>query len=117
MVEVNDSMTILIERTKALIADHDISQKILAASIKLSESKLSHYLTGKYEMPSRAVLDIAQYFHVTTDYLFGLTDDPKPPLTLSASERSLVELFRTLGRDQKELLLSTASFMQKQNQR
>lgn len=110
-------MTILIERTKALIADHDISQKILAVSIKLSESKLSHYLTGKYEMPSRTVLEIAQYFHVTTDYLLGLTDDPKPPLALSSQERELIERSRTLSREHRELLCGIAALMQQQDQR
>ncbi len=110
-------MSIERERSKALVTDRDVKQKTLAAFIGISEGKMSHYLTGKYDMPAFVVAGIARYFHVSTDYLLGLTDDPEPPLSLTASERGLLERYRALSRDQKELLLNTAALMQKQNQR
>lgn len=104
-------------RAKVLVTDGDIKQKTLAAALSITEGQMSNYLNEKNEMPTRVMADIARYFHVTTDYLLGLTDDPRPPMFLSDTERGLIDRFRTLSRDQKELLLSTAALMQKQNQR
>ena len=104
-------------RAKILVTDGDVKQKRLAVAIGISEAKLSHYLNERYEMPTHVVVSIAEYFHVSTDYLLGLTDIPKVPMQLSETERKLVEYFRTLSREQKELLLQNARFMQEQNQR
>jgi len=104
-------------RAKDLITDSDVKQKTVASAIGIAESKMSNYLNERNEMPAHVVAGIANYFSTTTDYLLGLTDDPKPPMSLSDTERTLVERFRSLSRDQKELLLHTAAFMQKQSQR
>ena len=104
-------------RAKVLVTDGDIKQKKLAEHIGVSEAKLSHYLNERYEMPTHVVVSISEYFHVSTDYLLGLTDTPETPMPLSESERNLIENFRTLHREQKELLLQNIQFMQKQNQR
>ena len=34
---------------------------------------------GIREIPAWAVLKLADYYHVSTDYLLGRTDDPTPP--------------------------------------
>ncbi|USF26905.1 hypothetical protein N510_001838 [Firmicutes bacterium ASF500] len=104
-------------RAKILVTDGDIKQKKLAKQIGISESKLSHYLTGRYEMPTHVVTAIAEYFHVSTDYLLGLTDIPETPMPLFPSERQLLEAFRTLSRDQQEAVHNQVQFFQKQNQR
>ena len=105
------------DRARALLTDHDIKQKNLAKFLNISEAKMSNYLNGKSDMPTRVVTGIAQYFHVTTDYLLGLTDYPELPVRLSAGERELVERLRTLSRDQKELIAQNIRLMQEQNQR
>lgn len=104
-------------RAKTLLTDSDVKQKTLAAAIGVTAGQMSNYLTEKNEMPLHVITGIARYFHVSADYLLGLTDDPTPAFSLSASERSLVEQFRTLGRDQKEVVLAAIAVMQKQNQR
>ncbi len=68
-------------------------------------------------MPYDVLVRFAQYYHVTTDYIFGLTDDPQPPYPVSAGERELLEGFRTLTRDQKELIVKNISLMREQNRR
>ena len=104
-------------RAKILVTDGDIKQKKLAAIIGISEAKLSHYLNERYEMPTHVVVSLAEYFHVSTDYLLGLTEIPEIPLRLSEAERKLIETFRILKREQKELLVKNAAIMQEQNQR
>ena len=104
-------------RAKILVTDGDVKQKKLAAAIGISEAKLSHYLTERYEMPTHVVAALARYFHISTDYLLGLTDIPEVPIWLSRPERDLVENFRTLNRDQKELIVKNIVIMQEQNRR
>ncbi len=104
-------------RTKILVTDRDIKQKKLAAKIGVSESKLSHYLNERYEMPTHIVIAVAEYFHVSTDYLLGLTDVAERQMVLSKGERQIIEGFRTLSKDQKELIAQNIRIMREQNQK
>ena len=103
-------------RIKALIEDTDTRQKSMAAALGLNQSTLSNYVTGRTSTPPEVLSKISQYFHVTTDYLLGLTDDPNPPYPVSTTERAMLERFRSLSRSQKELVLQSIDLMAKQNQ-
>jgi len=107
----------LIRRVKDLIDDNQVTQKKLAETFGITESTMSTYMTGKYRIPAWFVKEFAAYFHVTTDYLYGLTDDPSQPFPVSAAERRLLEDFRVLTRDQKELVMKSAALMREQNRR
>ena len=100
-------------RIKDLIEDRDVTQKKLAAQFGVTEATMSGYLTGKYRIPAWLVLETARYFQVSTDYLYGLSEDPRPPLELSAAEYRLVLGYRASSRDQKEMLLRAVSGEQK----
>lgn len=104
-------------RIKALIDDNDIKQKRLAAALNLTESTLSNYITGRTNIPPDVLVAIADYFSVTVDYLLGHSDNPLPPFSTSPSEQGLIERFRTLSREQKELILQNVDLMSRQNQR
>ena len=49
------------------------------------------------------------------DYLVGLTDLPRPPMELSEGEQDMVRRFRTLSREQRELIVKNIAIMQEQN--
>ena len=104
-------------RAKILVTDNDVKQKALAAAIGISESKMSGYLNGHHEMPTRVLAGIADYFHVTTDYLLGRTDDPNPSISLSPEEEAFILNFRSLSRNQRELIMQNIRLMREQNQR
>ena len=104
------------QRIKNLIEDNDTTQKKLAERFHVSESTMSTYMTGKYRMPSCCLKEFAEYFHVSTDYLYGLTDLPQPPMALSKGEQDMVRCFRTLSREQRELIVKNIAIMQKQNE-
>ncbi len=103
-------------RIKALIEDTDTRQKSLAAALGLNQSTLSNYVTGRTSTPPEVLAKIAQHFSVTTDYFLGLTDDPNPPYPVSSGERAMLEAFRSLSREQRELILQNIDFMRRQNQ-
>ena len=104
-------------RAKVLVTDQDVKQKKLAEYVGISPAKMSNYLNEKNEMPCRVLVGIAQYFHVSSDYLLGLTDRPEPPMELSREERELVARFRGLRPDQRELVMKTLAFMGEQNRK
>ena len=104
-------------RAKMLVTDRDVTQKKLAKHIGITPAKMSNYLTEKNEMPCRVIVGIADYFHVSTDYLLGLTDEPEPPMHISKEEKALVETYRSLSREQRELISQTIRLMGEQNNR
>lgn len=104
-------------RIHNIIDDADITQKELAKRLELPISTLNGYMTGKHQFPPEVVKKVAEILEVTTDYLLGITQEPLRPISLSRVERTMVERFRTLSKDQKELVLQTIRFMQEQNQR
>ncbi len=104
-------------RAKMLVTDRDVTQKKLAKHIGITPAKMSNYLTEKNEMPCRVIVGIADYFHVSTDYLLGLTNEPEPPMHISKEEKALVETYRSLSREQRELISQTIRLMGEQNNR
>ena len=65
----------LYKRINNLITDHDLSIDKLARIINVSPRSLQYYLKGQYELPVRILVDIADYFHVSVDYLLERTDN------------------------------------------
>ena len=104
-------------RAKMLVTDRDVTQKKLAKHIGITPAKMSNYLTEKNEMLCRVIVGIADYFHVSTDYLLGLTNEPEPPMHISKEEKALVETYRSLSREQRELISQTIRLMGEQNNR
>ena len=68
-------------------------------------------------LPAWLVQMCAEYFQVSTDYLYGLTENPQRDIDLSPAERELVLGFRTLSRDQRELILRNVAIMREQNEK
>ena len=105
------------QRMKAIQTDSDIKIRALAPRLGVSEHALGSYLNGSRTVPYDVLIKFAQYFHVSADYLLGLTDEPLPPFSVSVSEQNLIERFRTLGKEQKELILQNIDLMTQQNRR
>ena len=104
-------------RAKDWVTDHDLKQKSLAKELHITEAMMSNYLTGKSDIPISVLVAFAKYFDLSMDYLVGLRDDPARPLELSEEERRLVLDFRTLSRNQRELICKNVAIMQEQNRK
>ena len=102
-------------RMKEWITDHDILQKTLAKEFHVTEAMMSHYITGRNEVTVDVLVQFAKRTGLSMDYLVGLTDLPYPPMELSEGEQDMVRRFRTLSREQRELIVKNIAIMEEQN--
>ena len=61
-------------RIRDLREDSDKMQIEIADYLNMQRSVYRRYETGEREIPVWAVIKLAQLYHVTTDYLLGLSD-------------------------------------------
>lgn len=62
------------ERLKELRIEKKISQAQLAADTGLTISAISKWEQGQRIPSALAIITLAKYFNVTTDYLLGVSD-------------------------------------------
>ena len=69
------------QRLEDLRVDHDKTQIEIAEYLNMGRNVYWRYEKGKREVPTWAVLKLADYYKVSTDYLLGRTDErtPYPP--------------------------------------
>lgn len=63
-------------RLRELRKSKNMTLKDIANILNVSESAISQYENNKREMDNASLAIIADYFHVTIDYLLGRTDSP-----------------------------------------
>ena len=66
------------QRLEVLRVDHVKSQIEIAAYLNMNRNVYWRYEKGVREIPVWAVIKLADYYHVSTDYLLGRTDRPEP---------------------------------------
>ena len=66
------------QRLEDLRVDHDKSQIEIAAYLNMNRNVYWRYEKGVREIPVWAVIKLADYYHVSTNYLLGRTDRPEP---------------------------------------
>ena len=66
------------QRLEDLRVDHDKSQIEIAAYLNMNRNVYWRYEKGVREIRVWAVIKLADYYHVSTDYLLGRTDRPEP---------------------------------------
>ena len=67
----------IILRLKELRKKRNISQLKLAMDLNMNQNTVSRYETGEREPGLNELIKIADYFHVSLDYLLERTDDPE----------------------------------------
>ncbi|MBQ7598918.1 MAG: helix-turn-helix transcriptional regulator [Clostridia bacterium] len=63
-------------RLRDLREDHDLMQKEVAAVLGIQQTVYSRYERGFQTIPVEHVLKLADYYSISTDYLFGRTNNP-----------------------------------------
>ncbi len=61
-------------RLEELRIDADKTQKEIAEILQCKREVYRRYEKGTHEIPCWAVIKLANYYQVTTDYIFGLRD-------------------------------------------
>ena len=64
-------------RLRDLREDHDKTQQDIAEMLGTSQTMYARYERGANELPLRHLVRLAAYYRVSTDYLLGISDDPK----------------------------------------
>ena len=81
-------------RIRELREDKDLRQVDVANATGIDQKTLSNYETGKTNPDSHAIIRLAEFFGVTTDYLLGVS---------VSNIMSETDLNEKLGNIQKEL--------------
>ena len=71
------------QRLRDLREDADLFQKDIARPLQCTQVCYSQYELGKRDIPTDVLIRLADFYHVSTDYLLGRTDEktPYPPKT------------------------------------
>ena len=68
------------KRIYDLREDHDITQKAVAEYLGIQPNVYRRYEKGLRDFPVWAIIALADYYKVSTDYLLNRTDDPTSPV-------------------------------------
>lgn len=68
----------LITRLKDLREDHDLSQVELCKQLKYKQQTYSYYELGKRTLPYELLIELANFYKTSTDYILGITNETKP---------------------------------------
>lgn len=64
------------ERLRAAREEKRISQKSVAELLGVTRTQISDIENGKTGTSMARLVTLAEFYHVSTDYLLGITDDP-----------------------------------------
>lgn len=65
------------KRLRDLREDLDLSQTTVAKILHMSQTGYSKYETGENDIPTRVLIDLADFYHTSVDYLLDRTDQKK----------------------------------------
>ena len=63
-------------RLRDLREDHDLTQKELAKLLSFTTSAYSKIERGERTLTAEVLIDLSNFYNVSTDYLLGITDYP-----------------------------------------
>lgn len=67
--------------------DHDLTQTQLAKQLNTSQKTYSRYETGEHNIPTEILIELADFYSVSVDYLLGRTTQKTPyPKTKKSGE-------------------------------
>ena len=104
-------MNQLAERIEKLIYENKISRTEFARQIGTKESTVRNWSVRDSSPSVEAAFKIAQYFGVTVEWLVTGKEQKD---TLSAEEKELLELFRTLDERDKQTILTLSRSLESQ---
>ena len=64
------------QRLKDMRVDRDLMQKQIADYLDIDQRVYSNYERGDIDIPTNILIKIADFHHVSVDYLLNRTDNP-----------------------------------------
>ena len=65
------------QRIRDLREDHDWNQTEVAKMLHMSQTGYSKYETGENDIPTRVLIELANIYNTSIDYLLGQTNNPQ----------------------------------------
>lgn len=65
-------------RLRDLCEDHALTQQALADYLHIRQNTYSQYENAQRQLPIGVLIRLAEFYHTSTDYLLGLTDETSP---------------------------------------
>lgn len=101
-------------RLKKLMVSKGITQKQLSKELNIAASTLNGYANDKREPDYFTLKNLAEYFHVSTDYLLGISANSiEINIPSDDDTRLLLYYYRSLSPNMKDLLISQAELLYK----
>lgn len=107
-------MDIYFDRIKPLFDGSGKTDADLEREIGIPAKKISQWNINYTKSYTKYIQQIASYFHVSTDYLLGNTDDPSPAgqkegpvqiVELNEKDARLIKWFRSLPPEKQRAIL------------
>lgn len=108
-------MDVSVERIISLLSERKITAARMTSDLELSNSAVTEWKKGKAKPTSEAIIKIAKYFNVSTDFIYGLTDDPTPAQELAAARVAGGRDYSDLTPEQIEKIKSYEAFLRSQS--
>lgn len=67
----------MFRRIRELREDKDLTQKQVAKILNCSQQVYSNYELGQRDIPTDVLIRLCRFYHVSANYILGLSDDPK----------------------------------------
>ena len=65
-------------RLRDLREDHDYTQQFVADKLHIRQNTYSQYENGKCQLPIGLLIQLADLYQTSTDYILRRTNNPKP---------------------------------------
>lgn len=97
--------------------DNDLKQKVVANYLGVSQQTYSNYENGRREIPTWAVIALAKYYKVSTDYLLGAdtsylgNTNLKNPYLDNITMHDVMYDIQKLKRDERKDLLKYIQYL------
>jgi transcriptional regulator with XRE-family HTH domain len=65
-------------RIRELREDKDLTQADVAKKLNMSQTGYSKYEVGAHDIPTKILIQLADFYNTSTDYILGRTIETKP---------------------------------------
>lgn len=65
------------KRIRELREDHDLSQRAIAEKLGMKQTQYFRYEQGYRDIPTDILIQLADIYETSTDYILGRTNNPK----------------------------------------
>lgn len=100
-------------RMKELRTQNSVTQRELAEALGIRATAICNYEADRNEPSLEKLVEMAKFFHVSCDYILGLTDSSLPPNTREVSKELeiLYSYFRKLTPENQENFKNYAQYL------